>query len=154
MSYFWNKVVENVAEFFLGSLEQRIDDCESRVTDLEQRLRTTWFDFSDDKSETDDDSDGSNLAVYMKPRINNHTLIQYVTGHDSRFEIRKNLFHDHMENVVELVADDPYKLINHFNTKLKHAGCEIDFIDDYNVIVKCDYDTVKEIILKDEDIIQ
>ncbi|AAS82675.1 ORF63 [Agrotis segetum granulovirus] len=94
-------------------------------------------------------SDGSNLAVYVKPRINGHTQLQYVTGRTKRYNTRKRFYQDiDMKEVIAGKESSPRKKITKINHKLLEKGTVANIGED-SFIVAHDADTVCDVILNE-----
>lgn len=97
-------------------------------------------------------TDGSNLAVFVKPRINNHTQLQYVTGKTKRYNTRKRLYENvDMEKLVDAKLGEPRKKIKRINSDLEKRGYGLTHISDNSLIVDCDCGTVSSVIKDDSD---
>lgn len=89
----------------------------------------------------------SNLAIFVKPKYNDHTQIQYVTGDAKVFATRKNIYNS---CEMEIIDDRPVKESRHeiakINRALEDNGYTITTISENSLIVDCDYNTLKDII--------
>lgn len=134
MYYYWNKI----SDYLWGAskdLYQRLHACEIKVDLLTKCLENLYrynnnkmedtsklcvgcgeceseiendIDEEDDGYHEDCDSDGSNLGVFIKPRINDNTQLQYITGKQDRYNMRKILY-SNMENIVDRKEAAPRK---------------------------------------------
>ncbi|APO13944.1 38.7 kDa protein [Plodia interpunctella granulovirus] len=157
MYYYINKIFDYIwpdVEDRMRSMESRLDlleEFEHRMIVLEHRLNALLNKLEEEKNSDDgyasDDSDGSNLAVFVKPCVHNHTQIQYVTGDPTRFNLRKQLYDDgNMEKVVDGKELSPRRRIAAYNKRFSTEGYRLTSISDNSVIVEGPCEHVKEII--------
>lgn len=146
MYYYLNKLYDII----WGDTQKRLYECEMRINELEQSIHELYNSrVLPTTTETDSDSsdsDGSNLAVYLKPRINNTTQVQYITGHTERYNLRRKLYDD-MDDVVDMKDPAPSERILEYNRRLEEAGLVLTAVGRTSVIVDEDCEKVKEIIL-------
>ncbi|ACZ63545.1 38.7 kDa protein [Pieris rapae granulovirus Wuhan] len=171
MYYYWNKI----SDYVWGAskdLYQRLHACEIKLDLLTKCLENLYrynnnkmedtsklcvgcgeceseiendIDEEDDGYHEDYDSDGSNLGVFIKARINDNTQLQYITGKQDRYNMRKILY-SNMENIVDRKEAAPRKKIDIINDRLNNVGFKLTHISNNSVIVNGKYDDVKRII--------
>ncbi|AKN80798.1 38.8K [Diatraea saccharalis granulovirus] len=139
MYYYWNKL----REYLWGWIERRIEECENRLEMLETDILYLY----NKTNEHDDDgyeSDGSNLGIFIKSRINDDTQLQYITGPSDRYDTRKKLYMD-MEKIIDRKEENPRVKIKEYNELLQRAGFEVSKITDNTLIIKGGtYENVKD----------
>nr|AXS01089.1 38.7 k [Spodoptera frugiperda granulovirus] len=94
------------------------------------------------------DSDGSNLAIYSKPSINDTTRLQYVTGHRDEFETRKRMYDGvTMDKLYEAhnVNEPAYK-ISKLEKDITNAGVKCEYAGQNGIVVYANQETVKRLI--------
>ncbi|AER41493.1 hypothetical protein [Epinotia aporema granulovirus] len=89
----------------------------------------------------------SNLAIFVKPKHNDHTQIQYVTGDAKTFATRKNIY---SSCEMEMIDDRPVNESRHEIAKINRAltdnGYNITTVSENSLLVDCNYNTLKDII--------
>ncbi|ABC61188.1 38.7KD protein [Choristoneura occidentalis granulovirus] len=154
MNYYLNKLLD----YLFGN---RIKNCEKKIQLLTNGVNRLYHREEDDASlcmrcgnllvedyestDNDSDSDSSNFGVFVKPRINNHTHVRYVTGKSDHYILRKNLYYD-MENIVDIKDNEPRKKIKLINDTLHDSGYELTDISKTSKIIDANVNSVKKII--------
>lgn len=152
-------VVECVREYFSFSaptIRARLDDLSERLDSVAQKVdqlvdniatidrRTSSY------STCSSSTDGSNLAVYTKPRLNNKTQVQYVTGRSARYNTRKRLYDNiNMDKVVDMKCKEPRKKIRRINQQLENEGIAVTRISDNSLIIDEPSASVNSIVDKE-----
>nr|AIU36719.1 ORF73 38.7kd [Cydia pomonella granulovirus] len=98
--------------------------------------------YTDDDT-VSNDSDGSNVGVFIRPRING-TTIHYITGHEDRYNMRTKFYSDN-ERVVDMKSTNPKETIEEFNRLLEKNGLILTHITDNVVIAVGDCESVKRV---------
>ncbi|AAM70263.1 P38.7 [Phthorimaea operculella granulovirus] len=136
----------------LFGMDERVENIEERLHIVEHELNKMYninkLYESDEKVKKNDSTfyeDCEKLAILMKPRINNHTQIQYITGHDNVFDMRKDMY-SQMENVYETFEKNVQNIIDHVNRELDTRGYNITQIGTDSVIVNGNYETVSRLV--------
>lgn len=147
------KAIEHVFYNKLGKVENKLEEIQICVDSL---MKNYKYDVDDslssprisNHSETSNvSSDGSNLGVYVKSRINDNTQLQYVTGKTNHYNTRKRLYENvEMEKVIDEKEPAPRKRIKKINDQLINNGCNVTRISDNSLIVECDCDKVRDIV--------
>lgn len=99
-------------------------------------------------SESDYDTDGSNLAIYIKPSFNNTTRLQYVMGHREKFETRKRMYDSvAMEKLYEEHGvEQPNVKVARMESKLINAGVRCEYSGKNGIVAYADDSTVKKLV--------
>ncbi|QOD40026.1 38.7k [Matsumuraeses phaseoli granulovirus] len=161
MNYYLNKIHEYLwgcKEEEWKNVKRRLDLCETNIKHLTEDINSLFFseceynnepvtDLDENHRDEDADSDGSNLGIFIKKRVNNCTNVNYITGKTDNYNLRKKLYND-MENIVDIKNESPKDKILYYNNRLREAGFEITHITDNNVFVSGDYENVKKLLQK------
>lgn len=150
------QTIENVFLNKLGDVEDKLSQFETKLlwnsTCIDNLMNS--YDYDSDRmyssprtSNHSASSEGSNLAVYLKPRIDNHTQLQYVTGKKRRFNTRKRLYDSvDMERVLDEKEEAPRKKIKIINDQLENNGLNLTHVNKNSLIVDSHCNKVRDII--------
>ena len=137
-------------------------ECDDQCEIEEEKKEDVWMnDDDDDKGclmedkhqmyTTDQHADSFSFGVFVKPRLNNHTQLQYVSGTTDIYNTRKSLYTD-MTQVVELLNNGGEYEVSakklKITARLEAAGFDVTHISDNSKIIKGHIDDVVDVITK------
>ncbi|AAG27352.1 PxORF54 peptide [Plutella xylostella granulovirus] len=139
----------SVMEYFSSNrrIEDILIDLTYKVDDLQKSIEGLSYGEPLISPRSSNHSDGSNLGVFVKQRINNNTQLQYVTGNTAAYNTRKQMYEEiNMDKIYDDKDPEPNLKKLKINEQLIRNGCELCTISDNSLIVNCDCDKVVRII--------
>lgn len=149
--------LNSIFDFLFG---QRLEEINKSLDVLTQRvnyLYTITFNEEEDGEEEDyleNDkecliNDSFYFGVFVRPRLNNHTQLQFVSGTTDTYNTKKLLYTD-MTPVVELLIDGGEKenevSAKKITARLEAAGFNVTHISENSKIIKGHIDDVVDVI--------